>query len=89
MNAKPLFSIEGKVALVTGGSRGIGAMIARGFVESGARVYVTSRKARTGAVAAELSKLAPATRWPRTSRATRWPALPARSRRASPSSTSW
>jgi NAD(P)-dependent dehydrogenase (short-subunit alcohol dehydrogenase family) len=58
VNAKQLFSIEGKVAVVTGGSRGIGAMIARGFVESGARTYVTSRKAKdVEAVAAELSKV--------------------------------
>ena len=40
-----LFSIEGKSALVTGGSRGIGEMIAAGFLANGATVYITSRKA--------------------------------------------
>lgn len=39
-----IFSIEGRVAVVTGGSRGIGAMIARGMLVHGARVYITARK---------------------------------------------
>ncbi len=53
---KDLFSIEGKVALVTGGSSGIGLMIARGLVANGAKVYIASRKAEVcEKVAAELS----------------------------------
>jgi NAD(P)-dependent dehydrogenase (short-subunit alcohol dehydrogenase family) len=40
-----LFSVDGKVALVTGGSRGIGLMIARGLVAAGAQVVISSRKA--------------------------------------------
>jgi NAD(P)-dependent dehydrogenase (short-subunit alcohol dehydrogenase family) len=53
-----LFDISGKSALVTGGSRGIGLMIARGFVEAGARVYISSRKAEVcDEVARELSEI--------------------------------
>src|SRR5512132_897975 len=52
-----LCPVEGKTAVVTGGSRGIGLMIARGLVEGGARVYVSSRKTEAcERVAEELSR---------------------------------
>ena len=55
---KNLFDISGKVAVVTGGSRGIGYMIAQGFVENGVKTYISSRKADVCDEAAEeLSKL--------------------------------
>ena len=45
MKIADLFSVQGKVVLVTGGSRGIGEMIAGGFLANGAKVYISSRKA--------------------------------------------
>ena len=58
MNTSELFSLKGRTALVTGGSRGIGRMIAAGFLAQGARVYITARKAEAcDNTAAELSAL--------------------------------
>ena len=52
-----LFSLAGRTALITGGSRGIGKMIAAGFIAQGAKVYISSRKAAAcDATAAELSR---------------------------------
>ena len=60
-----LFSLEGRIALITGGSRGIGRMIAAGFLRQGARVYISSRNASAcDLAAAELSAFGPCTSLP-------------------------
>ena len=56
MDVSSLFSLDGRTALITGGSRGVGRMIAEGFVRSGVRVYISARKAEVcDKTAAELS----------------------------------
>lgn len=52
MDITGLFSVEGRVALVTGGSAGIGRMIASGLAAAGARVYICARNAEKVAIAA-------------------------------------
>lgn len=53
----PLFTVAGKVALITGGTSGIGQMMAAGLVARGARVYITARNAEDcAAVVQDLSK---------------------------------
>ncbi len=55
-----LFDVSGKIVLVTGGTSGIGEMIARGFIDAGAIVYISSRKADVGEkLAKELSETGP------------------------------
>jgi NAD(P)-dependent dehydrogenase (short-subunit alcohol dehydrogenase family) len=60
VDTSSLFSLSGKVALVTGGSSGIGAMVAEGLLRAGAKVYIASRKKDVcDRVAGELSSIGP------------------------------
>jgi len=62
LKVEELFSVKGKVALVTGGSRGIGLMISKAYVQNGAKVFISARKKDVcDRVAAELTKLGPGT----------------------------
>jgi NAD(P)-dependent dehydrogenase (short-subunit alcohol dehydrogenase family) len=53
MKIEDLFSVNGKIVLITGGSRGLGEMMARAYVENGAKVYISARNVQ---VCAELAK---------------------------------
>ena len=60
MDTRNLFSLQGRSALITGGSRGIGRMIAEGFLAQGAKVYISARKAAAcDQTAKELSAFGP------------------------------
>jgi NAD(P)-dependent dehydrogenase (short-subunit alcohol dehydrogenase family) len=60
MDTTSLFSLRGRTALITGGSRGIGRMIAAGFLAQGAKVYISARKAEAcDATAKELLAIGP------------------------------
>ncbi len=65
MKIEDLFSVRGKTVVITGGSRGIGEMIARAYIDNGARVIITARNAAAcEALAAELSQIGDCTAIP-------------------------
>ncbi|RLN84891.1 hypothetical protein BBJ28_00026466 [Nothophytophthora sp. Chile5] len=53
LSLSKLFSVQGKVVVITGGGRGIGKMIADGFVQNGAKVYIASRRLEACEITAE------------------------------------
>ncbi|KAH0542313.1 hypothetical protein FGG08_003250 [Glutinoglossum americanum] len=58
MDVSNLFNVKGKVALVTGGAKGVGRMISEGLVQNGATVYISSRDAKAcGEAVRELNDL--------------------------------
>ncbi|KAK1947540.1 Rhamnolipids biosynthesis 3-oxoacyl-[acyl-carrier-protein] reductase [Phytophthora citrophthora] len=60
LNVSKLFNVKDKVVIVTGGGRGIGKMIADGFVQNGAKVYIASRNLEAcEATAKELNATGP------------------------------
>uniref|UniRef100_K3WUF0 Uncharacterized protein n=1 Tax=Globisporangium ultimum (strain ATCC 200006 / CBS 805.95 / DAOM BR144) TaxID=431595 RepID=K3WUF0_GLOUD len=60
LSIKDLFGVQGKVVVITGGGRGIGKMMAEGFVQNGAKVYIASRDLKAcESTAAELNAMGP------------------------------
>ncbi len=59
----PLFDLNGRVALVTGGSRGLGKAMARGFAEAGANIVISSRNEEELRRRRPRFKTAPVCRW--------------------------